>query len=94
MRREVILKKFMWGLSILNSYIDYNGKLNLHDINIFAETMMCDLLNILFNLVLKNANSNRLNNPIYDLISLCKDVRFSRRECVYETQNKYYCSNL
>lgn len=69
MRREEILKKFMWGLSILNSYIEYNGKLNLHDINIFAETMMCDLLNILFNLGLKNANSNRLNNPIYDLIS-------------------------
>ncbi len=69
MRREEILKQFIWGMSILNSYIEYNGKLNLHDINIFAESFMCDLLNIVFGFQLVNANNFKVNNPGYDLIS-------------------------
>ncbi len=69
MRREEILKQFIWGMSILNSYIEFNGKLNLHDINIFAESFMCDLLNIVFGFELINENDSRVNNPGYDLIS-------------------------
>lgn len=69
LRREEILKQFIWGMSILNSYIEYNGKLNLHDVNIFAESFMCDLLNIIFGFELINENNSRVNNPGYDLIS-------------------------
>lgn len=69
MRNEEIIKQFMMGLSILNCYVEFNGKLNLQDINIFAETFLCDLINILFDLELVNANNEKKNNQGYDLIS-------------------------
>ena len=46
----------------------------MHDINISAEQFMCDLLNILYNMDLKNANNVTYNNSGYDLISENKKI--------------------
>ena len=67
-RRENIIKRFTMGISVLTAYIHYMGSLNMHDINISSEQFICDLLNILYNVDLKNANNNSFNNVGYDLI--------------------------
>ena len=61
-RRENIIKRFTMGISVLTAYIHYMGSLNMHDINISSEQFICDLLNILYNIDLKNANNNSFNN--------------------------------
>ena len=71
-RRENIIKRFTLGISVLTAYIHYMGSLNMHDINISSEQFICDLLNILYNVDLKNANNNSFNNVGYDLISETK----------------------
>ena len=71
-RRENIIKRFTMGISVLTAYIHYMGSLNMHDINISSEQFICDLLNILYNVDLKNANNNSFNNVGYDLISETK----------------------
>lgn len=73
-RRENVIKRFIMGMSVLTAYIYYTGNLNMHDINISAEQFMCDLLNILYNMDLKNANSVTYNNSGYDLISENKKI--------------------
>ena len=47
-RRENVLKKFIIGMSVLEAYIKYTGKLNMNDINVSAESFTRDLLNILY----------------------------------------------
>lgn len=74
LRRGVILEKFIKGISSLSAYIYYTGKLNMYDIDIQAETFMCDLLNVLYDMELKNANAQNRNNAVYDLISVSKKV--------------------
>lgn len=73
-RRENVIKRFIMGMSVLTAYIYYTGNLNMHDINISAEQFMCDLLNILYNMDLKNANNVTYNNSGYDLISENKKI--------------------
>lgn len=72
LRRERIIKRFIWGISVLNSYIYYTGTLNMHDINITAEQFTCDILNLLYDVKLKNVNDIVRNNPGYDLIDKSK----------------------
>ena len=48
MRRKEIIDKFKWGMSVLYAYVKFNNKLNMQDINVYAETFMCDLINILY----------------------------------------------
>jgi len=65
--REKLIKRFLWGISILNSYIAFNSQLNYHDINILSENFMRDMLNILYSYRLINPKER--NNPAFDLIS-------------------------
>lgn len=74
LQHEDLIKRFNLGLSILDSYIRLNGKMHLLDINIISESFMCELLNLLFEFDLSNANEKTLNNPGYDLISESKKV--------------------
>ena len=74
MRRKEIIDKFKWGMSVLYAYVKFNNKLNMQDINVYAETFMCDLINILYDLNLKNSNNSITNSPGYDLISKDKKV--------------------
>lgn len=74
LRRERIIKRFIWGISVLNSYIYYTGTLNMHDINITAEQFTCDILNLLYDVKLKNVNDIVRNNPGYDLIDKSKKI--------------------
>ena len=67
--RQKLIYRFLWGMSILNSYVLFNKDLNYQDINIMSENFMRDLLNILYGYELQNGNSNQMNVPGIDLIS-------------------------
>lgn len=51
---EHFVKQFIWGISVLTAYLHYNNRINYSDINILCEGFMRDLLNILFDLKLRN----------------------------------------
>ena len=65
---ETFVKGFMWGMSVLSAYFSFNNKENLQDVNIFAESFVRDLMNILFNKKLCCAVNPR--NVGYDLIDI------------------------
>ena len=67
--RQKLVYRFLWGMSILNSYISFNKGLNYQDINILSENFMRDLLNILYGYKLENNNFKQMNVPGFDLIS-------------------------
>lgn len=67
LRREELIKKFIFGMSVFEAYISHTGSLNLRDINILGENFIADLLNLLYGFQLKNANSRIQNNKGYDL---------------------------
>lgn len=74
LRRERIIKRFTFGISVLTSYINCTGNLNMQDINIMSEQFVCDLLNLLYDIDLKNVNGIVRNNLGYDLISESKKI--------------------
>ncbi|GMQ55976.1 SMEK domain-containing protein [Vallitalea sediminicola] len=55
-------------LQVLAYRISQRGKLNILDLNIYSETFFADLLNILFNLELKNMNVYKQNVEGIDLV--------------------------
>ena len=59
--RQEKIQRFLWGMSILNSYISFNSELNFHDINIVSENFMRDMMNILYNINLESPTNK--NNP-------------------------------
>ncbi len=65
---ETFVKDFIWGMSVLSAYFSYNNKENLQDVNIFAESFVRDLMNILFDKKLCRAVDPR--NAGYDLIDI------------------------
>ena len=67
LRREELIKKFIFGTSVFEAYISHTGSLNLCDINIFGENFIADLLNLLYGFQLENANGKVQNNKGYDL---------------------------
>lgn len=67
--RQELIQRFLWGISILNSYISFNSQLNYHDINIFSENFMRDMLNILYGHKLINRNFEIDNARAFDLVS-------------------------
>lgn len=85
MRQESI-QRFLWGTSILNSYISFNSQLNYHDINIFSENFMRDMLNILYGHKLINQNLKNFNAPAFDLIS--REERLLIQVTVSDTPEK------
>ena len=55
-------------LSILATRIDCRAKLNVLDLNIYAETFYAEIINLVFGYNVKNANIEKHNNAGYDLI--------------------------
>ena len=68
LQREERSERFKYGISTLDNYLYYNDKENFHDIHIASENFFCDLLNILFDYSLVNANKIRKNIAGYDLM--------------------------
>ena len=66
---ELELKKFIFGFSVLETYIKHCKPLNFQDISILSEDFCCDLMNSLYGYHLVNRNNAKSNNPAYDLIS-------------------------
>ena len=61
--------KFMFGMSVLESYIRLSNKINMYDINIVSENFFCNLLNVLYDYKLINKNREERNAAGFDLIS-------------------------
>ena len=68
MNRQNVIQKFIWGMTSLSSYIYFNNKINLYDINILSENSFRDLLNIIKDWKMRNTNLINYNNPGFDLI--------------------------
>lgn len=91
-KREKLIKKFVMGISVLDAYIGYTGYLNMNDINVISEQLLCDILNILYGVKLVNANGGNRNNPGYDLVDTTNRIivqvtRTSLPEKVIDTLN-------
>ena len=76
LKREEILKQFIWGMSVLDAYLYYNSVNNYTDIHILSEDFFGGLLNILYGYRLKNANKDKRNQSGYDLIDNSKKKVF------------------
>lgn len=55
-------------LSLLAIRIDGRAKLNVLDLNTYAENFYCEIINLIFGYNVKNANIQQHNNSGYDLI--------------------------
>jgi hypothetical protein len=55
-------------------HLNYTNSVGLGDYNIFAENLFKDLLNVLFDWNLINANSQKRNQKSYDLVSKSKNI--------------------
>ncbi len=67
--KKNVLDDFIWGMTILNSYIKFNNINNWYDINIVSEDFFCNLLNTIWQYKLINDNDFTRNSSGYDLIS-------------------------
>ncbi len=61
-------------LTTLAVRIENRGKINLLDLNIYSETFFADILNMLFNLELKNLNTINQNVEGIDLVDTTNKV--------------------
>ncbi len=74
MNREEEIKVIINELVKLKSIIEVENKLNLTDKNIFLEDIVSQVINIMYEYSLKNANLNICNYPCIDLIDENKKV--------------------
>lgn len=68
LNRELYLNNIADSLALLSQQVAVRNAINLYDINIVAETFLAELLNLIENLELKNANAVEKNAPGIDLI--------------------------
>ncbi len=68
LNRELYLKYIADSLALLSQQVTIRNAINLYDINIVAETFYADMLNLIEDLELKNANTVEKNAPGIDLI--------------------------
>jgi len=68
LNRELYLKNIADSLALLNRQVTVRNAINLYDINIVAETFYADLLNLIEDYELKNANTIEKNASGIDLI--------------------------
>ena len=66
--------EFFYGLSFLDSYIKLCNKARLSDINIISEQFACEMLNVLYDYKLVNANEQNGSTVGYDLISTARKI--------------------
>lgn len=65
--RGIIIGKLIDDLSVLQGQIDLRCQIGLTDLNKYCEDFFKEVLNICYNLNLKNLNSERSNEPGLDL---------------------------
>ncbi|HEY9862636.1 MAG TPA: SMEK domain-containing protein, partial [Candidatus Obscuribacterales bacterium] len=92
--REQVQKKIIYTLSILEVSIKHRGLVNLYDQNIFAETFIAKILNIVFDYNLVNLNHQERGKTGIDLGDWTRKIAFqvtstkdSRK--IKETINKF-----
>ena len=68
LNRALYLGNIADSLALLSHQVTVRNAINLYDINIVAETFYADLLNLIFDYELKNANTIEKNAPGIDLI--------------------------
>lgn len=66
--KEIYLKNVAESLALLSKQVELLNAVNLYDINIIAEDFFAELLNLIFDYKLKNANVAEKNAPAIDLI--------------------------
>ncbi|MCJ7932491.1 MAG: SMEK domain-containing protein [Chryseobacterium sp.] len=69
-------------------HLKYTNSVGLGDYNIFAENLFKDLLNVLFDWDLLNANAQRRNQKSYDLVSKANNI------FIQVTANKNHKKNI
>lgn len=74
MKRQRYYNEISERLEILSSRIKTNGKLNVLDLNIHAETFYRDLLNSIYGYKLESANISSANVAAIDLIDIEKKL--------------------
>lgn len=74
--REQELKAVSQEFAIWQNKLGLLGALNLYDANIFAESLIADVLNVVFGHSLINANSDKANHPAIDLFDKKNRVAF------------------
>lgn len=86
-------------LALLNSEVNASNSLNLHDRSIFLEDIIANLLNIIYDISLKNTNFEICNYPSIDLadtnsriaVQVTTDVG---RNKIQNTLNNFFEKNL
>lgn len=76
MNREKEIKVIINELVKLKNIIEAEDKLNLTDKNIFLEDIMCQIINIIYDISLKNINLYISNYPCIDLLDKDKKIAF------------------
>ena len=66
--KEIYVKQIIGNLSVLKNEISLRNAINLYDINIVAEDFYAGLLNLIYDLKLKNVNKIEKNAAAIDLI--------------------------
>lgn len=97
--REIYFKEISNNLALLQQSIEFRTASNLHDLGIFAEDFVKELLNIVFDFQLKNLNSVNLNQAGIDLGDIVNKVAVqvtstTNREKVKTTIDKFLTYKL
>lgn len=66
-KRELQLKTIANEFARWQVQLENLNSLNLYDANLFSETSICEILNVIFDYELKNVNSLTKNHPAIDL---------------------------
>lgn len=74
--RELELKMIADHFATWEAKIRTLNSINLYDANIFSESLICDLLNLIFNYELTNANAIKKNFPGLDLVDKVNRIGF------------------
>lgn len=99
MKREFHIKEIIDEFSILKNKLELLSEINLHDMNIIAEYHIQEILNIVFDINLKNSNSTNTNSVAIDLEDVENSIAVqvtstSRKNKIQETLDKFFTNNL
>ncbi|WP_413534116.1 SMEK domain-containing protein [Empedobacter brevis] len=99
MKRELYIKEIIEELSILKTKIELLSGVNLNDINILSEYHIQEILNIIYDLNLRNANIAKSNVVAIDLEDKVNSIAVqvtanNRKTKIQETINKFLDNGL
>ncbi|MEO8235371.1 MAG: SMEK domain-containing protein [Flavobacterium sp.] len=99
MKREYHIKEIIEEFSILKNKLELLSQINLQDMNIIAEYHIQEILNIAFDINLKNSNSTKANSVAIDLEDVENSIAVqvtstSRKNKIQDTLDKFFANNL